>query len=459
MAQAKFSEETATFQSNIGHDDKSVYNMEDGDCGSDLDGDFNVDEDCARAEPIITYSTTLGNHRAALEDGRYKDTYTARCGTRVPAVFHDQIRAELIVIAEEGGAYTHSPINGTDATDITAFHPDHRDWQEKGADRPELLKSFVKPQNFTNPDYNVGFMYFDGFLVIDHEGQPLKPFLSIPLTLSSKLEGWRAEAIRRSDPRIRNMDLAARMPVKVEPSANGEPTREPSVKLNALAGRQNRFREQAGAITWATATARSVYDFLWSLLPPDCRDNNLALPRDLTSQERWQLRALNVGKKPERARKIPDADKRMTGDEYIDGVLKKAAGIQEPKGGNTRRLHKKAVRNARREATAETQPDASSIQDELETLPHDPMSLDEMESIQEDTVLPDIASPVSDPAHVVQPAPAAPAALAAPTAIAAPLAFAPHPPARIMPTTWAVDPPFPFVRPGEYLWDEGRKFF
>lgn len=296
-------------------------------------------------------------------------------------------------------------------------------------------------------------MYFDGFLVIDHEGQPLKPFLGIPLTLSSKLEGWRAEAIRRSDPRIRNMDLAARMPVKVEPSANGEPTREPSVKINAIAGRQNRFREQAGAITWAKPTARNVYDFLWSLLPPDCRDNNLALPRDLTSQERWQLRALNVGKKPERARKIPNADKRMTGDEYIDGVLKKAAGIQGPKGGNTRRLHKKAVRNARREATAETQPDASSIQDELETLPHAPTSLDAMELVQEDMALLDIASPV------FQPAPAALAAPAAPTAIAAPPAFAPRPLARIMPSTWAVDPPFPFVRPGEYLWDEGRKFF
>lgn len=382
-------------------------------------------------------------------------------------MFHDQIRAELIALAEEGGAYSnsplstfdlplltaiaHKPINGAEATDITAFHPDHRDWQEKGADRPELLKIFEKPQNFTNPDYKVGFMYFDGFLVIDHEGQPLKPFLGIPLTLSSKLEGWRAEAIRRSDPRIRNMDLAARMPVKVEPSANGEPTREPLVKLNAIAGRQNRFREQAGAITWGKQPASNVHNFLWNLLSQDCRQYNLALPRDLTSQERWQLRALNVGKKPERARKIPNADKRITGVEYIDGVRKKAAGIKEAKGGNTRRRHKEAVRSARREATAETQPDASSGQDELETLPHAPTSLDEMELVQEDTVLPEIASPVSDP----QPAPA----IAAPTALAAPPAFAPRPLARTMPQTGAVDPPFPFVRPGEYLWDEGRKFF
>lgn len=102
--------------------------------------------------------------------------------------------------------------------------------QEKGAGRPELLKSFGKPEGFTNPRYNLGFMYFDGYLVIDHKNQPLRPFQCIPLTLSSKIEGWRAEAIRRADPRIRNMNLMARMPVKVEPSAHGIPIREPLVK-------------------------------------------------------------------------------------------------------------------------------------------------------------------------------------------------------------------------------------
>lgn len=44
------------------------------------------------------------------------------------------------------------------------------------------------------------------------------------------------------------MDLMAGMPVKVEASANGIPTRKPLVKMNAIAGRQSRFREQAGAI-------------------------------------------------------------------------------------------------------------------------------------------------------------------------------------------------------------------
>lgn len=313
-------------------------------------------------------------------------------------------------------ATAHPPANGREATDTTAFHPDQRDWQEKGAGCPNVLRYFEKPQAFTNPEYDLGFMYYDGFRVIDHESQPLRPFRGIPLTLSSKLEGWRAEAIRRSDPRIRNMDLIARMPVKVEPSANGMATREPLVKINAVAGRQSRYREQAGAITWLRPTARNVKEFLWALLPQNCKDNNLALPRDLTKKERWELLALNLGKNPRKARKTK-ADKAMTHEQYIDGVRERAAG--GIRGGNTRQLRKEAVRGARRESTAET-------------LPETPTCFKE-ESEQEVGALPDVpelpmdirVSPIADLVQVhvpAQPVSAAPAAFAVTTASGAPAA-------------------------------------
>lgn len=197
-------------------------------------------------------------------------------------------------------------------------------------------------------------MYFDGFLVVEHECQPLRPIKGLPLNISSKLEGWRAEANRRSDLGFRNMNLIARMPVKVKPSANGIPRREPVVKLNAVAGRQNRFREQAGVITWTSPTATDVYNFLWSLLPQLCKDNNLALPRDLTQQERWQLRAFNVGKRPDRALKVPNADKGITREKYVDDVRKRATSTSAPRDGNARRRRKKVTRMAKREATAES---------------------------------------------------------------------------------------------------------
>lgn len=339
-------------------------------------------------------------------------------------------------------AIAHKPAEGTKATDITAFHLDHRDWQEKGAGRPEVLKSFARPQNFTDPEYDLGFMYFDGFLVIDHKGQPLKPFRGIPLTLSSKLEGWRAEAIRRSDPRIRNTDLIVRMPVKVQPSANGIPTREAVVEVNAVVGRQGRFREQAGAITWGRPTATNIHDFLWSLLPQHCRDNNLALPRDLTNQERWQLRALNVGSNPEKARKIPNADKRITREQYIDGVRQRATQVPIARSGNVRRLRKEAVRSATREATFESLPNVStSPREELEQA-EDVVALPDATEFQ----LRDSASPL-EPASAAFAASVAPATATAATRVRAPLILGP------------VNPPFPFVRPGEYLFDVYRMFF
>lgn len=354
----------------------------------------------------------------------------------------------------------HKPTEGTEATDITAFHPDQRDWEGKGVGRPDVLKSFAKPQGFTNPEYNLGFMYFDGLLVIDHEGQPLQPFRGIPLTLSSKLEGWRAEAIRRSDPRIRHMDLLVRMPVKVEPAANGILTRQALVKINAVVGRQNRFREQAGAISWGRPTARKARDFLWSLLPQHCRDNNLALPRDLTKQERWQLLALTVGTNPAKARTVENADKGMTREQYIDGVHRRAAQLPVARGSNARRQWKNAVRNATRQAAPESPSNApTSPRDELE------LAQDVTDFLQ----VRHSASPALDEHH--QPASAALAlsALGALPAIPAlpalPALAVPAVPSRSPEQVCGplilgpVNPPFPVVRPGGYLCDEYTKFF
>ncbi|MCJ1264619.1 hypothetical protein MMC22_004493 [Lobaria immixta] len=415
-SQGQLSHDTIASETYTGNDDRFLSNIRDGDYGSDLNGDFDIDEDYAGTESMVTYSTTLSSQRVVKKGSRYKDIYIARCGTQVAAVFHDQIREELIAIANEGGAYAQPPANGREATDTTAFHPDQRDWQEKGVGCPNVLRNFEKPQGFTNPEYDLGFMYYDGFLVIDYESQPLRPFRGIPLTLSSKLEGWRAEAIRRSDPRIRNMDLIARMPVKVEPSANGMATRVPLVKINAVAGRQSRYREQAGAITWLRPTARNVKEFLWALLPEDCKNNSLALPRDLTKKERWELLALNLGKNPRKARKTK-ADKGMTHEQYIDRVRERAAG--GTRDGNARRLRKEGVRGARRESTAETLPDTPTCFKE--------------ESEQEFGTLPDVpelpmdsrVSPIADLVQVhvpARPVSAAPAPFAVTSASGAPAA-------------------------------------
>lgn len=84
-----------------------------------------MDDDYAGVESSITYSATLNNQKVVNENDRYTP-YKSRSGmegmatinleqkklstdtTVVPAVFHDQIRAELIAEAKEGGAYSMS---------------------------------------------------------------------------------------------------------------------------------------------------------------------------------------------------------------------------------------------------------------------------------------------------------------------------------------------------------------
>lgn len=87
-----------------------------------------MDEEYVRAESSVTYSATLSN-QAANKDDPYNVIYTAPCGMQgmhptnserqerlidtiiVPAVFHDQIRAELIAIAKKDGEYGMLPLS------------------------------------------------------------------------------------------------------------------------------------------------------------------------------------------------------------------------------------------------------------------------------------------------------------------------------------------------------------
>ncbi|MCJ1467995.1 hypothetical protein MMC07_006621 [Pseudocyphellaria aurata] len=67
------------------------------------------------------------------------------------------------------------------------------------------------------------------------------------------------------------------------------------------------------------------------------------------------LNSLTIsGKRPDRARKVPNADKGMTREEYVDDVRKRAAGTPAPRDGSVRR-RRKVTRMAKREATAESE--------------------------------------------------------------------------------------------------------
>lgn len=221
------------------------------------------------------------------------------------------------------------------------------------------MKSFEKPPNFARPTYHVGYLYFADCLVVDYRGRPIRPFRDIPLTLSSKIEGWRVEAIRRPDSRISHEDLSARMCVKIK-VVNGQPVRTPFVRKGAISAKSRRYREASGTVTWESREgSKTLRDYFWSLLPQECKDKNLAMPRDLTEHEKAQVATINLGKYPKRARKAPalSSRKRMTHDAYIKGVRDKAATAGTKEVQQARKANKTRRRRAVRKTT--TSEDAS----------------------------------------------------------------------------------------------------
>lgn len=195
------------------------------------------------------------------------------------------------------------PERGKEPTDVTAFHGPHVNWQEDRMNRPDVLLKFAPPEKYARADNNIGFLHFKGHVIIDFRNNPLKAY-NMPLTFARGVEGWRLESIRRTDVRISLKDIEARLPVITVQSANTALSYKPSCDENALAARARRFREKNGGISWCSRDgSAAIRNFMYSLLSPEAKGANEALDRELSKSEMAQLRLLNLGKNPERARK------------------------------------------------------------------------------------------------------------------------------------------------------------
>ena len=167
------------------------------------------------------------------------------------------------------------------------------------------------------------------------------------------------EAFRRADPRISHEDIVGRFPVRIDFPANGQPIRTPLARKGAISARSRRYRESSGTVTWeGREGSGKLREYFWSLLPQYCKDNNLAIPRDLTEIEKAHVATINLGKYPKRARKVPtlpSGRKRMTHEQYVKSINdRKAAAVDQ----EARKEDNKARRNTktrRRKAAADSQ--------------------------------------------------------------------------------------------------------
>ena len=97
---------------------------------------------------------------------------------------------------------------------MTAVHEDQLSWGEDIKHHPAELLSFYPPTVVSVSEKAIGNLKYDGKLLLDYCGKALRDFSSLPLVISSMVEGWRVEAWMRSDSRMKMTDILTRIPVE-----------------------------------------------------------------------------------------------------------------------------------------------------------------------------------------------------------------------------------------------------
>ena len=177
--------------------------------------------------------------------------------------------------------------------DITCFHPDQCDWASSRAHWPTILTLWAEPPS-PPPTYPIGCLLFNGQLILDYSGTPIRAFRNLPFTISSAVKGFRLEAWMRQDiKRLRVNDILARLRTRNTP--NG---RVPLYKQGDFTDRAHFFRIKAGLVTFrphnaaVRVAARSYMD---SLRTPAQRASNLATDQDLTPDQLATLKEISRG--------------------------------------------------------------------------------------------------------------------------------------------------------------------
>ncbi|KAL9136168.1 MAG: hypothetical protein Q9175_002625 [Cornicularia normoerica] len=207
-------------------------------------------------------------------------------------VFHHEIYDRLVNLMSRQGTYTcEPPDHGVDSMDITSFHPDQRDWGSARAHRAPILTLWSEPPR-SAPTYPIGCLLFNGRLILDYAGNPIRAFRNLPLTISSAVKGFRLETwIRQDIHRLHIDDILARLRTRNTP--NG---RQPLHKRGDFTDRAHFFRQKAGLVTFRprnNALRLASRRYMDSLRTAAQKASNLATDQDLTPDQLATLKEIS----------------------------------------------------------------------------------------------------------------------------------------------------------------------
>lgn len=181
----------------------------------------------------------------------------------------------------------------------------------------EILYVFERKGRNPPKDSPVNWKVGRRVVLAGSDSKPILDFKDIPATLSTELAGRDMEAIKRTDPRIRQRDFIARMPMKYTTRTR---KRRNAKSASWIGMEMTRFRQKNGMLSWVGREGSgTIRDALWDRLPRRNKENNTirGLPPP-TALEQEQVREGNVGKFTKNA-----GIRALTDDERAKRKLKK----------------------------------------------------------------------------------------------------------------------------------------
>ena len=124
------------------------------------------------------------------------------------------------------------------------MHEDQLPWGEDIERRAVELLMFDPSGGESEPKKAIGHLKYDGKIVVYYRQEPVQEFLSLPLVISSKAEGW-----MRSDKRIGITNIVARISVVVTTDLAEHRSRVPEYQTETLRERAKNFRHLTGLVS------------------------------------------------------------------------------------------------------------------------------------------------------------------------------------------------------------------
>ncbi|KAI4280224.1 MAG: hypothetical protein L6R38_004611 [Xanthoria sp. 2 TBL-2021] len=182
-----------------------------------------------------------------------------------PAVYHQDIREQLIKDAARLGRCRHHLARGKDKLDITAFHPAYA---ESGPDRqhwPKILFQYAPTvSNFLHTKPPIWQLH-DGRVVIDCNNDAMNDYPEIPVTLARNADSWLMLTCMRLNNHITIQDFRGRMPGDRKMSM-ADPLGRNRISMN-----MTRFRKFGCCLTWnSIRNVDTQREYLDKKLPRRC---------------------------------------------------------------------------------------------------------------------------------------------------------------------------------------------